>query len=359
MSRRRLLSSLLGAGFTQSTASYLTKADIDTAASDEVPIVVGFHSETPSSQRTPIKRYVPADWYNDFRHATQMKDRLTKLLRGLSGIVSIGVIPGDRGGENAKLLVRIQHTLFDSMLGEIPVHIGGVAVTVEAIDEITPLSCRQRLQGWNASQSSIYGGYAISGDNSTPIGSVGAPAFKNGRRYLATTQHIFAGSNASGKTLKHPDGTALGTVEAAKCREDFAMVRLNSNYHIERSIRYSGYNGIAGHYSSDGIGYLKSHNVKTQKVGQSTCRTTFARIQSIANTIYTAPGCVPKPYTVVHKSNSNNKLKRGDSGAISFHEAPNNSNKCWLISFMNYEDSGKNTVFGTGLYRLANFGYHF
>ncbi|MFC6962934.1 hypothetical protein ACFQL7_06410 [Halocatena marina] len=62
MSRRRLLSSLLGVGFTHSTASHLTKADIDTAASDEVPIVVGVHSETPSSQRTPIKRYVPADW---------------------------------------------------------------------------------------------------------------------------------------------------------------------------------------------------------------------------------------------------------------------------------------------------------
>lgn len=97
MSRRQLLSSLVGVGFTRLTANYLTKDDIDNAASDQVPIVVGFHSEDPHSERTAHTEYVPADWYNNFRHAIQVKHRLTKTLGQLPGIVSVGVVPGDRG----------------------------------------------------------------------------------------------------------------------------------------------------------------------------------------------------------------------------------------------------------------------
>lgn len=360
MSRRQLLSSLTGVGFTPLTASYLTTDDIDNAASDEVPIVVGFHSDDSQSERTAYKEYVPADWYNNFRHATQVKHRLTKFLSQVPGIVSVGVIPGDRGGENARLIVRIRNEVVDRVLGEVPTYVDGVKIDVESIGRITPLSCAHSLQNWESSQSSIYGGYEVRGDAAQPIGSVGAPAFKNGTRYLATTQHIFAGNDSTGKTLTHPDGTALGTVKATRCNEDYAMVRLNSSHHIERKIRHSGYDGITGHYSRDGVANLKSHNATTQKVGRTTCRTSFARIQSTGETIYTASGCIPKPYSVVHKANSSsNGLNKGDSGSISFHEAPNNRNKCWLISFMNYGNPKANTVFGIGLYRVADFGFNF
>lgn len=359
MSRRRLLSSLTGLGFTQITAKYITKDDIDNAASDEVPIVVGFHSENPASEQRAYKEYVPADWYNDFRHATQIKQRMEKSIGQTPGVVSVGVIPGERGGDNSRVLVRAQKNRLRTAMGNVPTEIDGVEISVESANRFTSMGCANSLRNWDSSQSSIHGGYEIWGDSSNPIGTVGAPAFKNGRKYLATCQHIFSGSNPTGKKLKHPDGTVLGTINKSKCKEDFAMVSLNSGYRIERSIRHSGYSGIAGYYSHDGLANLKSRNVRTQKVGRTTCRTSFSRIQSTAETIFTAPGCVPKPYTVFHQDNSGNSLKRGDSGSISFHQSPNNKNKCWLVSFINYEDSGTNNVFGIGLYRLADFGYSF
>lgn len=135
------------------------------------------------------------------------------------------------------------------------------------------------------------------------------------------------------------------------------MVSLSSEFTIQRDISYSGYNGVTGHYTYDGLSNLMSRGAKTQKVGHTTCRTSFSKLTSIADTIFTAPGCIPKPYAVFHKGS--NGQKRGDSGAISFHKSPRNSRNCWLISLMNYIDSATGSVFGTGIYRLAEFGYGF
>lgn len=360
MSRRRLLSSLLGVGFTQMTARYITQEDIDGAASDEVPIVVGFHSDDPFDEQTAHKRYVPADWYNDFRNATRLKHQLEQSLGSTPGVVSVGVSPGELGGDNSRLIVRLQEDDVRAMMGEIPTRVEGVKIDVETVSGFESTSCTDSLQNWSSSTTSIQGGYEVWGDSNAPIGSVGAPAFKNGNRYLATCQHIFSGSDAMGSKLKHSDGTTLGTVKHTKCNEDYAMVGLNGGYRINRAIRYSGYNGISGHFSYDGLGHLKSRGVSTQKVGRSTCRSSFARIQTTAETIYTAPGCLPKPYSVFHKDNSSGgDLKQGDSGSISFYESPNNSSKCWLVSFTNYEDGKTNDVFGIGIYRLSDFGYNF
>lgn len=360
MSRRRLLSTLPGLGFTRMTAEHLSKEDIDGAASDEVPIVLGFHSDDPLAERKPYKRYVPADWYNDYRHATQVKHQVSDRLGHLPGVVSVGVIPGKRGGNNSRLIVRIQNRLIDNTLGDIPGRIEDVEVEVESIGDISPTSCTSDLQGWDWFGSSIHGGYEIRGDASDPIGSVGAPAFKNGRKYLATCQHVFSDADNTGKKLRSPNGTAIGTVRKDRCKEDYVMVDTDSDHHIERHISHSGYNRVTGHYSYDGLGYLRSRGANTQKVGRTTCRTTFSEIQSTAETIYTAPGCVPKPYSVFHKDNSsNNDQKGGDSGSISFHASPNNNNNCWLVSFMNYEDRSTGDVFGVGMYRLADFGYDF
>lgn len=360
MSRRRLLSSLSGLGFTQVSAKFITREDIDNAASDEVPIVTGFYSDDPTSETTAYKEYVPADWYNEFRHATQIKQQLESSLIQIPGVVSVGVVPGERGGGSSHVVVRIQENVLGTILGDIPTLIDGIEISVEPVNEFRSLSCAGSLRNWNASQSSIYGGYEVWGDASKPIGTVGAPAFKNGRRYLATCKHIFSGKDSTGKILRHPNGARLGKVSKSRCMEDFAMVSLDPGHYIERNIRHSGFRGISGHYSHDGLANLKSRRVKTRKVGRTTCRTTFGRIQSTAETIFTAPGCVPKPYSVFHKDQSSgNDLKQGDSGSISFYKAPNNSNKCWLVSFINYEDAGTNDVFGIGLYRLADFGYSF
>ncbi|UPM42410.1 hypothetical protein [Halocatena salina] len=342
------------------SAKYITQEDIDGAASDEVPIVIGFHSDNPFDEPTAHKRYVPADWYNDFLHATRMKHRVEQSLGAMPGVVSIGVSPGERGGDNSRLIVRLQDSDVRTMMGEIPTHVEGVKIDVESVSGFESISCTDTLRNWSSSTAAIRGGYEVRGNSNAPIGSVGAPAFKNGKRYLATCQHIFSGNDATGSTLKHPDGTSLGTVKHTKCKEDYAMVKLHGRYRIERAIRYSGYNGISGHFSYDGLGHLKSRGVNTQKVGRTTCRTSFSKIQTTAETIYTAPGCLPKPYSVFHKDNSSgNDLKRGDSGSISFYESPNNSNKCWLVSFINYEDGKTNDVFGIGIYRLADFGYNF
>jgi hypothetical protein len=360
MSRRRLLSTLPGLGFTQATAEFLTKDDIDGAASDEVPIVVGFYNDDPHGERKPYKKYVPSDWYNDFRHATQVQERISDDLGRLPGVVSVGVVPGELGGDNSRLIVRLQKPDLTNTLGEIPVSVEGIEVEVDYVEGFEPMSCTSDLQEWDWFDSSIYGGYEVQGDKSGVVGSVGAPAFKNGHRYLTTCQHIFSGANNEGKTLRSPGGTALGTVAADKCREDYVMVDVNSSHFIERKISHSGYRGITGHYSYDGLGHLKSKGANTQKVGRTTCQTTFAEIQTTAETIFTAPGCVPKPYSVFHKDNSSSNDQRGgDSGSISFRVSPNNNNYSWLISMMNYEDTGTDDVFGVGIYRLADFGYNF
>lgn len=360
MSRRRLLSTLPGLGFTQITAEYLTKDDIDGAASDEVPIVVGFHSDDPHAERKPHKQYVPSDWYNDFRHATQVYQNVAGTLGSIPGVVSVGVVPGELGGDNSRLVVRIQELGLDTALDEIPVRVNDVRIKCESVGGYEPMSCTRDLQEWDWFESSIYGGYEVQGDSSGPVGSVGAAAFKNGYRYLATCQHIFADSDNTGKTLRSPGGTPLGTVAEDKCKEDYVMVDVNSDHNIKREISHSGYRGVTGHFSYDGLGRLKSQGANTRKVGRTSCRTTFSKIQATAETIFTAPGCLPKPYTVFHKDNSSsNDMKRGDSGSISFHASPNNNDNCWLVSFMNYEDTGSDDVFGIGMYRLSDFGYSF
>lgn len=360
MSRRRLLSTLPGLGFTQATAKYLTRDDINGAASDEVPIVVGFHSDDPHGERRPYKQYVPSDWYNDFRHATQVYQNVANTLGSTPGVVSIGVIPGELGGDNSRLIVRMQEHGMETAMNEVPARINDVEVETESVKGFRPMGCASDLQGWDWFESSIYGGYEVQGDGSNPVGSVGAAAFKNGHRYLATCQHIFSGSNATGKTLRSPGGNPLGTVAADKCKEDYVMVDVNSDHNMERKISHSGYSRVTGHFSYDGVAHLKSQGANTQKVGRTSCRTTFSKIQATAETIYTAPGCVPKPYSVFHKDNSSSSdMRGGDSGAVSFHASPNNNNNCWLVSFMNYEDTGSNNVFGLGMYRLADFGYSF
>lgn len=383
ISRRRLLSSLVGVGFTKATASYLTESDIRASASDQVPIVVGHYSDDPHGDRSHETTYVPADWYNDFRHATRMKARLADRIGHKPGIVSVGVVPGKIGGDNSRVIVRKKNGL-GAASNQIPDEIEGVPVNLETVEGFQPATtvgqpaidearksgwefgtaseyqasgCSAQLRNWNSSYSSIYGGYAVKGDSNTPTGTVGGAAFRNGNRYLVCSHHIFSGSNANGKTVRHPDGTRLGTVKRSKCKEDFAMVSLSSDYTIQRDISYSGYSGVTGHYTYDGLSNLMSRGANTYKVGRTTCRTSFSKITSIADTIFTAPGCIPKPYAVFHKGA--NGQKGGDSGAISFHQSPRNSRNCWLISLMNYIDSATSSVFGTGIYRLADFGYGF
>ncbi len=360
MSRRRLLSSLTGLGFSQVTAQFLTQDDLAGAASDQVPIVCGIHRDDQNSAYDTHTRNVPADWYNDYRHATTVKENLEPKLSKQSGVVSVGVEPGELGGDNSRLVVRMAESKINRMMGNVPTEIEGVEVDVESVSGYRRLGCRNDLRNWSSSRRTIHGGYEVQGNASAPIGTTGAAAFKNGQRYLATCQHIFSGKNVSGATLKHPNGTPLGTVKMNRCMEDYAMVKLNADYRVDRSIRHSGFNGITGHFTYDGLGRLKSQGARTQKVGRTTCRTSFAKIQTTAETIYTAPGCVPKPYSVFHKDDSGGSdLKRGDSGSISFHQSPNNSNKCWLVSFINYEDSNTNDVFGIGMYRLNDFGFGF
>ncbi|WP_254547242.1 hypothetical protein [Halomarina pelagica] len=361
MSRRRLMRTLSGLGFSGITASYLTTDDVKAAASDEVPIVVGFHGDDPHAKRTPFVKYIPADWYNDFRHATDVKDRVGHRFSQKNGVVSVGVIPGDAGGENSRISVRIVEDKYHRTASELPDHVDGVEVVPRKSGVPRPTSCSlDDLRNWT--NTYIYGGFLVKGDSSERgYGTVSCTGYKNGNSYIITSQHIFNGSDNVGKKLRKADGTLIGEVRYDRCKEDFAATDITNGFGYARAIWDSGYNGIRGNFSYDGLGDLRRNGARPQKVGQRTCRTTTAGITAIASTVYTSFfGCLPKPYSVwLVDNSSSNDYKPGDSGSMSYYESPNNSSYCWLISLCNYEDPDSDDFFGLGCYRMNEFGYQF
>lgn len=78
MGRRRFAKTLLRVGFGASTIAGLTIEDVKGAASDQVPIVIGYEPNKDGTDLHPVTKYVPADWYNDNLHAkksTNVKHR--------------------------------------------------------------------------------------------------------------------------------------------------------------------------------------------------------------------------------------------------------------------------------------------
>jgi hypothetical protein len=98
MGRRQVLKALSVAGVGGLSTAYLTSEDVKAASSDEVPIVYGLKREelgNPKTDLVPMKKNVPADWYNDVQHAEKVRDALD--LHKNAGVNEVDVRPAKYG----------------------------------------------------------------------------------------------------------------------------------------------------------------------------------------------------------------------------------------------------------------------
>lgn len=165
LGRRGLMKTLVGIGFTTSTAVALTTEDIKAASSDEVPIVVGYRREDPqdmSSKRIPHKKYVAKDWYRQVQESREKREQVADTLRSKKGIIGVGLTSVDRSNRpGIQVIVDKNHS--EASRQNVPTQVEGVPVEVTESTRGKPFaSCDTSvLRGWNKNNSDLYSGYEI------------------------------------------------------------------------------------------------------------------------------------------------------------------------------------------------------
>lgn len=362
MGRRRFVTTLAGAGFGAAAIEHLTPEDIAAAASDQVPIVIGFSSddpERPAETFTTVKKNVPADWYDELQLARRVNENLKSQFLHREGVIGLGVEPGEYGGRTASVEVDVTPEHIDELRGELPEVVDGIEVGVNQGSEITPLGCDSSQSGCNQSDfySSIPGGVQCVGDSDEPVGTMMSRMYdENNNRRFATAGHLFKGSNANGKKLYHPDKNAdhVGEIVRSHCYDDFVLAAERNSHYPQRRIEDANPEPVNGQFTRDGVTDLKGQDEKVRKVGRTSCKT-CGYIEN-ANYTHTGYGCTPKDGQV--KWGEGSDSQGGDSGAPVYHLSPKNSSYQWIVSLDLW--SGCCSAGGTSAWSIKNkHEYHF
>lgn len=354
MSRRRLLRQLSAAGFTGASLTGLTVDDVQAAASNQVPIVVGHYREDPddpNSERIPVIKNVASDWYNSYLRAIQVKEKISPHLAKRDGVAYVGV--NAKGRSN--IIVGLLKEYLASTMGAIPERVDGVDIEVREAGHFEEQACdTDTLRTWDDG-SEVPGSIKVT--NSKGNGTLGGPIYDYYSRFI-TAFHVFPNDsgNLTNPRLNLHNGTKFAEVIDYNCAEDWAVCKHANGYKPKTKIKYSGYSALTGNFSKAGVADLQNNGNKPKKVGQITCRTTLGEILGVDMTIYVAQGCVPHPHQVLFQSNGGD-MDDGDSGSMSYFESPNNSSYCWGVSLCNYQDPNDQNVFGVALHRLNDHGY--
>lgn len=355
MTRRRLLSTLLGVGFSATAAGHLTTDDLKAAATDQIPIVEGFSSDDPKKPVetfTAKKRNVPVDWYNDLQQARKVKEDVLSTYGGLDDVIGIGVKAGTFGGDNASVQVDVLPTNIAESRGTLPETVDEVPIEVNEGSEITPDACNTGDFDYI-----IPGGVRAIGDDSDGYGTMMSQIYDHhGRQRFATARHLYSGGNANGRNLWHPSKskTPVGEVVRAHCYDDLVLAVSLNGHAPQRRIEDANPELVNGQFSRDGLSTLQANGERVLKVGCRTCKT-GGQIHNV-NYTHFGYGCTPKHGQV--RWGSGNDSKGGDSGAPVYHQNPNNSSYQWIVSLDLW--SGSNATGGTGAWRIKNrHNYHF
>lgn len=365
MGRRQLIKTLSTVGFSVAAAAHITADDVKAAASDQVPIVVGYSSGDDPDNPQPVTKNVPADWYNGYRHATKVHQKHTDRLLDIEGVKSVLFDPGEYGGVSSSLTVLIHRNHEEKARGKIPTEINGVPVEVGLVDGYE-LGC--------GSLSYNSGHYPLECPGSVQVcandGDVGTLSGRiydrdTGESYFLVPNHLYTeGDNIApyDEPLYQPNTNydALGTVAGNDCWYDVLWLDpANAHEPMDEIEDASPSRYVNGWFSRAGLSDLKSAGEPVEKYGCRTGRTS-GQIESTdaATSFY---GCNTK-YGQLAQGDSSD-FNDGDSGSMAYHGEPldgggYSSDYIWVGGMCNARTADFTSlydfVYGTSCWKLDN-----
>lgn len=366
MGRRRFTKTLLALGFGASTAATLTAEDVKAAASDQVPIVIGYRVSDGGATHHPVKKNVPADWYNDYQHARQVREREGKALLENPNVKAVSVSPGKYGGRNARINVSIDAEQ-PATADTVPDTVDGVPFEVNHVGGYKLGACNCPSGGnyntWH-SDDTVPGGMKICPGNGS-YGTLTGWAYRNLNEYFLICNHMYGGDGTDhqGESLYQPDCSedALGEVERGFCSYDVMLVSpTNGHQPVTEYEDATPSENITGYFTASGLGDISAANRQVEKYGCRTGRTNgYIESGDGWTSFY---GCVPKTGQLEWGDNSD--FDDGDSGSLVYHAAPNSSggfrnDRIWAcgVAAARTADWGSavaNFVWGTAAWKLKN-----
>lgn len=366
MGRRRFTKTLLGVGFGASAVAGLTIEDVKGAASDQVPIVIGYEPNEDGTDLNPVTKYVPADWYNDNLHAKKIHERKAPGLLKHPHVKGVGFEPGEYGGKRAEITVSIDARHKDEAAAIVPESVDGVPFTISYVGDYELGTCSCPTGNYNTWHSGDYvsGGMQICNGNGS-YGTLSGRAVQNGTEYFLVNNHMYGdnGTTHQGEPLYQPDCNydPLGEVHKGYCRWD-AMLITPKNGH-EPVSQYEDANpseNITGFFTRSGLSDIKAAGRDIEKYGCRTGRTSG----KIKNTDKWTSfyGCTSKTGQLAW--GTSDKFNDGDSGSVAYHEAPDGNGgytdssiwTCGLCSARtaDWADATDDYVWGTSAWKLHN-----
>lgn len=322
LGRRNFVKSLITAGVGVTTAAHISVDDVRGAASDQIPIVVGFESvpDDPTAKK-PVKKYVPLDWYEDYQTALQVHERRSSALASRPGVKAIWVEPGKRGGRNARLQIDIHERHYPETRGTIPEAIDGVPVEVGQVSG-HELGCNTLNYYTGHYPDDAPGSIQVCNGSSSATLTSRVWNANLGKYQFLIANHLFGGNHDDyrGDPVYQPDTSnqQLGEVWYGRCYLDAMVVDpVNSHQPVDRINDATPVEDLQGHFTKDGCADLASQNEDVRKNG---CRTgsTSGVVEGVGKTYYY--GCWEKVGQL--KWGDSSKFDDGDSGSLAYHRAP-------------------------------------
>lgn len=340
------------AGFPVATATALTPEDVQAADSDQVTIA--FDTEGN------YKKQVPADWYDHFIRARDVRDKVEKAHFNKEGIFRIGLNPGN-GGENPHVIVGLDADSDekDERRGEIAESRDDVNIkTIEEGGKIKWTSCDDEAADISSLPGSV--STSIGLDSLTNICT-------NGSRFINGSFQDFAFGWSVASHCMHHDlivdscktewgvnhrGSEYGTIVLWDHSLDIAYIEPNSVSNPVSEVVYppdhSTSHHINGTVSESGMGTVVNNNLSGIIWGINSCEVD-GHYESINNTIDVNHPCTSDGITDQVVMDVGSQIpEHGDSGAVLQVQEPDTND--WFatgsLSSGIEQDNAHNFVWG-------------
>lgn len=370
-SRRRLLRTLVNAGYGAGLASLLDVEGVLDDAPDLVPVIYALARPNPADSASLEAREtrVPGEWFDSLVRSFELRERFVQ--RSISGLFDAFVVPGDFEQPTASLSLtvtgeEVRRSLLDG-LGNVAVGIDvSVVEEMPLWEQSDPPADPLRVE--DASDPDVPGGIACS-TGADSLGTL-APAlydFETRSRWFATSNHLYgdAGTKAhehAGEPLYVSDGDrrrAVGRVARGYPNEDVVRARPVDGYRPQSTVRGASPSPVVGQFTRVGLAVLMARGQRLEKVG-ATSGHTKGHIEGIDGvTCYTGNVCKDGQL----KWGDEDASTDGDSGSVSYRPDPEHPDEQLLVAGVNNARTwwpGADYTWGTAAYHLVDeYGLHF
>lgn len=354
LGRRGFVKTLIGMGFSATTATALTAEDIKAASGDEVPIALDIDGEE--------KVMVSKDWYNTVRHTEQVLNDNKYEWQNKDGVISVGMTARETTDEEPHLIVTLEHDSSnkDDARRDIPDEKNGVNVEFREGDTPQTVQC-SNYDDTNTSPDvpgglhlEIVGNNGLTGGG-TITSMVRHDPLEDAGPYWGCAQHVSPDvcGNMEGGEVYHPDtnGTLIGYVHKTFPVTDFMVITPVSGNgpltEVAKAYDTSTRDQIGGTLNNDGLAYYHDNNDQYPviKNGYATCETTgtfeeYGVVGGIA-------GACNATYDNLVRWGDAGSVEPGDSGSIAYVENVNDPSEYLVLCINQAEDDVAGDAFGT------------